>query len=140
MVLRMPSCGTSVKEPGTNSALTASSDAPAAFGAAALGAPAPGVGPARAAGTCGADAAGRAVATLGPPAITERTSRSITRPWGPEPRTLAISMPPSLAIRRARGEAKTRPWPFAPEDAAAPFAASASTGLPTTGTISGARS
>ena len=54
-------------------------------------------------------AAGAAPAGFAPPpAIAVRTSFSTTRPCGPDPWTDATSMPASLAIRLASGEAKTR--------------------------------
>ena len=41
-----------------------------------------------------------------PPAIASSTSRLMMRPPGPEPRTMPMSSPRSLAMRRASGEAK----------------------------------
>ena len=89
-----------MKEPGSNSFFTISSGMPAGAEGLAAGA-APGL-----------PAAGFAV----PPEIAALTSRSTTRPCGPVPLTAAMSMPASLAMRRASGEAKTRSpaaWPFA---------------------------
>jgi len=40
------------------------------------------------------------------------TSVLTMRPWGPEPESAAMSSPPSLASRRANGEAKTRLVPL----------------------------
>ena len=68
--------------------------APAAAGAAALGA---------AAGAAVAAAAGA------PPFSAASMSDLTIRPCGPEPLSCARSMPACCAMRRARGEAKTRP-------------------------------
>src|SRR3984885_6068764 len=42
------------------------------------------------------------------PSLAAATSRAITRPCGPEPAMRPISMPASLASRRASGEEKAR--------------------------------
>src|SRR5579871_3803372 len=39
-------------------------------------------------------------------------SRAMTRPCGPVPCTIAMSIPASFASRRASGEEKTRAWPL----------------------------
>ena len=67
--------------------------------------------------------AATAVPTCGarPLFCASSTSRLTMRPCGPEPASAASSMPAALASRRASGDAKIRPCPFAasPRDARA---------------------
>src|SRR5690348_4787684 len=53
------------------------------------------------------------------PDFASSTSRAMMRPCGPEPWIRDTSMPASLARRRARGDANTRPPDAAPCGAAA---------------------
>src|SRR5690606_40440168 len=73
--------------------------------------------PAEAAAGAPASARAAEAALAVPPAIADSTSAFTTRPCGPEPDTAERSMPASLAIRRASGEAKMRlfdDWPVSP--------------------------
>ena len=75
----------------------------------------------------GASGATGAAAGFTAPGCTPSTSARTIRPCGPEPVTAARSRPFSLAIRRARGEAKTRAPPDTGAAAAATRATSAAT-------------
>ena len=103
MTLRIESCGISSKEPASYIFLIVSSDMPGASAGA------------EEAAACGAGAF-----FAPPPAMAAFTSRSTTRPCGPDPAMAETSIPASFASRRASGDAKTRE-----PGAAAGFAAGA---------------